>query len=309
MSEPLRGQGAPVRLANIAFVTALLCLACGAAALLALRPFASLPGDLAQIDRRNEVLALLREGHERMRAADWAGAIEAYGQAEQLAPELPGPRRMRQLAFQSAADHTRQVAREQAVGGNLELARLAMMTRRYAEAETAVRAVLAVDGANAEAKQILATLEAERRKPVEPKVATRRPQAALPTPQPSLPPPAPAPTTPAPVEPADPAKTQLYVDFHTDLPAGTLIVYVNNRQVMREQFDFYERRGLRRIAKRGRVQDWIRITPGAARVRVLATPQGGSGNTEELLVDFPSGQQSRLVVRLDGDGRLTAQMN
>ncbi len=299
----------PARLANVAFVTALICLAFGTAALLALRPFEALPDDLVRPDRRSEVLGLIARGHERMRALDWAGAMQAYGQAEQLAPDLPGPKRMRQAAILGAAEHNQRVAHEQALGGHLERARLAMMTRRYGEAEAAAQAALVLDATNAEAQQILATAAAERKRPAERQAAARRPQLPSPTPQPVAPLPLPEPA-PVPVEQPDPAKTQLLIDFHTDLPAGNLVVYIDGQQVRREAFNFYRRKGLRREAAGGRVQlPPIRVNPGAVAVRLLVAPEGAGAKVWTATASFPVGQPRRLVARLNSQGELTAQMN
>ncbi|HYH47409.1 MAG TPA: serine/threonine-protein kinase [Thermoanaerobaculia bacterium] len=297
----------PARLANLAFFTALICLVFGTVALLTLRPFETLPADLVQPDRRSDVLRLIDQGHQRLRAGDWSGAIAAYGQAETLAPELPGPKRMRAAAIQEAAVHSDRVARAQALGGHLERARLAMMTRRFDEAEASARAALAVDGVNAEARQILATAAAERKRPPERQAAVRRPQIALPTPQPSVQPPLPAPA-PAPVEQADPAKTQLVVDFYTDLPAGDIVLFIDGRQVRREPFNFYERRGFRREASGGRVQlPPIRVSPGSVQVRLLVAPKGTSAEVWTATVSFEAGQQHRLTARLDRQGNLSVQ--
>jgi serine/threonine protein kinase len=298
----------PARLANVAFFTALICLVFGTVALLALRPFETLPADLVQPDRRSDVLRLIDQGHQRLRAGDWSGAIQAYGQAETLAPELPGPKRMRARAIQEAAEHTDRVARAQALGGHLERARLAVMTRRYDEAEALARAALAIDGANVEARQILGTVAAERKRPPERQATARRPQIALPTPQPSVQPPLPEPA-PAPVEPADPAKTQLLVDFYTDLPAGDIVLFIDGREVRREPFNFYERRGFRRQASGGRVQlPPIRVSPGPVQVRLLVAPKGAGGEVWTATASFEAGQQRRLVARLDRQGKLSVQM-
>ena len=215
-------------------------------------------------------------------------------------PLPPGARRQLEKVSADAAARQRQVA------DMLARAHQALAGRQYELAAATARGVLVLDSTNGDAQSILAAVPAPHEAPVA-APAPKPPRRVAPVrePRPAPPPVAPAsvPAPPAPVA----TDAKLAVHLFTEMPAGTLMVYLGEKQLMHEPFAFFKKKGLfLREPSRGTVDDSFTIPAGTAKLRVYVTPNGQAARVLELSGNFPGGAQRQLNIQLDRDGKLTA---
>ena len=239
-----------------------------------------------------------RQGGERPEPLEVAGRAAA--------PVLPGVRR--ELADERAA-----AARRQQVDGLLAGARQALDRGQYDLAAADARSALLLDPANAGAQAVLAALPKPRElappaAPAAGKPAAPRPQrlarapAASPVPLLSLPV-----RTPA-IVPV-PADAKLDVHLRTDISAGILMVFVNEKEAMRDEFDFSKKKGFfGRQPGRGDVDETLTVPAGMVAIRVYLTPEGKPARVRDLSGSFSGGASRRLNIHLDRDANLTARL-
>jgi predicted Ser/Thr protein kinase len=311
--RPRAGRGwlagvAPARAARVAGVAFAVALLLGASVLLWLAW--TQPATPVDADRtEQEVIGLIQAGHDLLRQGRWEEAARTYGEAERLAPELPGPRRMREAAERKQAELAALVARE-AVGARLELAREALKDRRLDEAAVAASAVLLTDAGNAEAREILAQVDQARAlRRAAP--AARQPKPPAPAPQPTETVAVLAPAAPPAAAPVEPAVGTVQVHFFTELPKGLLRIYQEGSVVADEPFDFIKRTGLlRREPGKGNVTFELKDVPrGQVRFLVYVAPDGGKGRSEQVTASIRGGAQHRLDVHVSAGGKVTATFN
>ncbi|HEY8020817.1 MAG TPA: serine/threonine-protein kinase [Thermoanaerobaculia bacterium] len=218
-------------------------------------------------------------------------------------PVLPGARRKPPQEAALAAD------RRQQIEVLLEQARRSVAGQSYALADAAAHGVLALDATNAGAQAILATLPnlqdapARPSPPRPPRVAHREPPP-LPEPAPSSPP-----VRPPPPPVAVPTDAKLQVHLFSEQSSGILMVYLGDKQLMRDEFDFSEKKNLFwRIPGQGFVDQAFTIPAGTVHLRVYVTPTGQRARVQEISGNFPGAIQRRLNVKLDKDGNLTAEL-
>jgi hypothetical protein len=133
-------------------------------------------------------------------------------------------------------------------------------------------------------------------------VAHREPPP-LPEPAPSSPPVRPPPPA------AVPTDAKLQVHLFSEQSSGILMVYLGDKQLMRDEFDFSEKKNLFwRIPGQGFVDQAFTIPAGTVHLRVYVTPTGQRARVQEISGNFPGGIQRRLNVKLDKDGNLTAEL-
>jgi len=301
------------RVATEAFAAAALSVLIGAVALLALG-WGPVPSPTPAEQARGQVLERLAEGHAHMRAGRWGAAVAAYREAERLAPDLPGPRRLRQAAARKPAELQRLVEEEQRVGEQLGKADLAMATKHYEDAALAATTVVAVDPRNQRAQEILARANREladaHRKPL---LKTARPaardrMAAVPN--------APADdlTRGAASEPAGPPAASVptsalvKVRFDSAMPKGYFRVMMAGKSVCGEPFDFYKKGGFlrRRTAQPGRLECDLTLAKGQHQFLIYVTPDGKKAMTKTVDGDLAGGSHHRLSVVLTREGELSA---
>ena len=232
-----------------------------------------------------------------------------------VAPELPGLRKQREEAARQA-EQARLEAWRRDVEAKLGEARQALAGRRYPAAAAAAEAALALDPTNAEAQGVLADAEkAEAQKEERPAPRPANPRRLpLPSAQelpPARPSPAPQPAT-APVAAAapTPADAKLQVHLYTALSTGVLTIYLGDKQIMQDPFDFSEKGGLFRPRKpgKGTVEQVLTVPAGAATLRIYLTPDGRKALVYSLSGNFPGGSQRRLSINLTEDGTLSANL-
>jgi tRNA A-37 threonylcarbamoyl transferase component Bud32 len=267
---------------------------------------------------RHNVLRLMQEGRRLLDSGDPRGAAAAYREAEQLAPEQAASLRKRRAdAERQAFERDRRLAVENGINSKLAEARAELAGRRYAEADAAAAAVLAMSPGNTAAEEVRTAAQAalQRRKerlaaPAQAgKQAAPRPQDAAAAQQaaaarPAAPPPAAA-------EAAGDATLELA--FFSELPEGTVMLYVNDRQVLHQSYDFREKGGLGGLFRTKSRSDWVRksfqVPAGSAKIRLYVTPQGRAAQVRTLSGNFAGGTTRHLDAKLASSGELDCSLN
>ena len=102
----------------------------------------------------------------------------------------------------------------------------------------------------------------------------------------------------------------LELAFFSQLPEGSLLVYVNDRKVLQQDFRFYEKSSFfRSHPSTGWVRQSFRVPAGDAAIRLYVTPHGSAAVVRTFKGNFPGGASRRLDAKLTGDGDVTAQLN
>ncbi|HLX10293.1 MAG TPA: protein kinase, partial [Thermoanaerobaculia bacterium] len=259
---------------------------------------------------RVQVLGLLRDGRRRLDGGDADGAAAAFRAAEQLVPGRQGLRRLREEAERQQGDRQRRLDQERTIGAKLEEGRLALAGRHYDEAETAAQAVLTMSPGNTVAEEILTAVKAGRARTRDRLAALPRPSAVAASPA-VLPAAAPAVAPPAAPPAAEAKDASLELAFFSELPEGTLILYVNDRRVLQESYRFYEKTGLfhRAHPETGWVRRSFSVKAGNANIRLYVTPHDSAAVVRTFAGNFTGGTSRRLDVKLTGSGEVTAQLN
>ncbi|HVT59621.1 MAG TPA: serine/threonine-protein kinase [Thermoanaerobaculia bacterium] len=275
-----------------------------------------------QESARQRMLFLLREGRRLQDAGDPDGALAAYRAAEQLDPGHQSLRRLRADAERQQAERRRRVGQEREIEARLTAGRQALAERRYDDAESAAAAVLQVSPGNTVAQDILAAVRDGRARhkeragssPAARAAAARAAEAAAaahPEPAPGAPGTAGAARADAPQAVSPEVKeATLDLAFFTQLPEGTLMVYINGNKVLQEPFRFYERGNLFRAKpSTGWIRRSLHLPAGSAQLRVYVTAQGRAAEVRSLSGNFPGGASRRLDVQLSAGGDVTATLN
>ncbi|MBV8202589.1 MAG: serine/threonine protein kinase, partial [Acidobacteria bacterium] len=262
---------------------------------------------------RLQVLALVRDGRRRLDAGDADGAAAAFRAAEQ---QMPGRRALRQLreeAERRQGDRRRRIDQERAIEAKLDEGRLALADRRYPEAETAAQAVLAMSPGNTVAEEILASVkEGRTRSKDRTAAATARQQARAVAAAPPAVRPEVAPRTdqPSPTAAVETKDATLELGFFSELPEGSLLIYVNGRKVLGESFRFYEKSGfLRSHPSTGWVRRSFHLPAGNVEIRLYVTPHGSAAIVRTIPGNLAGGSSRRLDVKLTEGGDVAAQLN
>jgi hypothetical protein len=170
--------------------------------------------------------------------------------------------------------------------------------------------VLLIDPQNADAKAVMAKVQDAQARKKRPPTAPRTPrphdeQAAL-TPaasdaQPSRP------SAPA----AVPTTAAVRVHFRSEIPEGTIIVWVNKKVVFRKNFGSHAA-----FSFRSRKQEPFEMTSealpvpaGAAELLVNVTPAGKAAVVRHVAGNFPGGGSRTLDVHLSSPTELDAHLN
>ena len=262
---------------------------------------------------RLQVLGLVRDGRHRLESGDADGAAAAFRAAEQ---QLPGRRALRQLreeAERQQNDRRRRIDQERTIGAKLDEGRLELADRHYPEAEAAAQAVLAMSPGNTVAEEILKSVKEGRAHNRDRAALAGARQAAHPlvaAASPVRPDAAPINNQPAQSPAAEVKDATLELAFFSELPEGSLLVYVNGQKVVQKEFRYYEKGGLfRSHATTGWVRQSFRVPPGDAVIRLYVTPHGSAAVVRTLKGNFPGGASRRLDVKLTDGGDVTAQLN
>ncbi|HEV3074996.1 MAG TPA: serine/threonine-protein kinase [Thermoanaerobaculia bacterium] len=262
---------------------------------------------------RVQVMGLVRDGRHRLETGDADGAAAAFRAAEQLLPGRRGLRRLREDAERQQTDRRQRIDQERTIGAKLDEGRLELADRHYPEAEAAAQAVLAMSPGNTVAEEILASVKAGRAHSRDrAALAEARQQAhsvavAAPPVRPDA---APRSDQAGPSSAAEVKDATLELAFFSQLPEGSLLVYVNDRKVLQQDFRFYEKGSFfRSHPSTGWVRQSFRVPAGDAVIRLYITPHGSAAVVRTFKGNFPGGTSRRLDAKLTGDGDVAAQLN
>jgi serine/threonine protein kinase len=262
---------------------------------------------------RRQVMGLVRDGRHRLETGDADGAAAAFRAAEQLVPGRRGLRRLREDAERQQTDRRQRIDQERTIGAKLDEGRLALADRHYPEAEAAAQAVLAMSPGNTVAEEILESVKAgraharDRAALAEARQQAHPVAAAAPPVRPDA---APRSDQAGPSSAAEVKDATLELAFFSQLPEGSLLLYVNDRKALQEDFRFYEKGSFfRSHPSTGWVKKSFRVPAGDAVIRLYVTPHGSAAVFRTFKGNFPGGASRRLDAKLTGDGDVTAQLN
>ncbi|HEX9799614.1 MAG TPA: protein kinase [Thermoanaerobaculia bacterium] len=263
------------------------------------------PAPAPTVEQQSRVTAAtaIAEARSQLAQGNLDAALQAVARAELAEHESPETTALREeieARQREIEDAERNARAEQ----GLRAARYAYAERRYSEAVSAAKGVLAVAAENEEAKRIIRESEGalnrlrERQEAIE--VAQRQATAAAEE----------AATAEVATATAIVAKdAQLHIDFFSERSEGVLTVYAGDRQILREPFRFVRRTGfLSREKVSGAIQATRRLAPGQQGLRVYVALQGEATRTVTLEGDLALGSSTVLEVRVDAAGGVTARL-
>jgi serine/threonine protein kinase len=267
-------------------------------------PVPQQPAPAPSVEQQSRVTAAtaLAEARSQLAQGRLDAALQAVARAELAEPQSPETVALReeiaarQLEIAEAELHART---EQ----GLRAARYAIAERRYAEAISAAKGVLAIASDNEEAKRILNEAEGSVRRMRERQQAIDEAQRQAAE--------ASAAAAAAPVEPAPVAvgakDAGLRIDFASDRSEGVLTVYAADRQILREAFRFVRRTGfLAREKVSGTIEANRRLEAGPVTLRIYVALQGEATRVISLEADLAAGSSSVLEIRVDAGANATA---
>ncbi len=243
-----------------------------------------------------------------------ASRLESRGrqrQAGQLTAELENVAARHRGLSSSLADaralHQQAEAAELArarAGELVAAAHTAFAARDYPTAQAAIDEALTLAPGDSAATALAAELGRLAGRP-------RTPSREL-----APPPPAIAATAPAPppgtaaTSPPIPQDATLDVVFDSALARGVLTVYLDEAQVIRENFRFAEKGGLFQRSKEaeGHFQRSLTVSPGTHTLRVYVSSRNQPAVTRQLDGSFRDGATRRLAIRAEADGRIAVTL-
>ncbi len=253
----------------------------------------------------------LAEARNLLDQGSLQGALQAIARAEQAEPANPEAKAMREEVDRISRDVAAAAEREQKVSEGLVEARDAYAKRRYEAAMVAANEVLGYLPDHPEATKLLrdseAALERQKERLKAQKAATPAASGA-PTPASAQPV-----ATPK-VQPAAPAAVardaELSIDFFSEFSEGVLTIYDGERQILREPFKFVRKTGFLRSEKlSGTLEASRTLTAGSHTLRVYVAPKGKPTRAVVVEGDLAGGSKIELEIRVDSEGRTTAELN
>jgi serine/threonine-protein kinase len=254
---------------------------------------------------RITAMTALNEARTRLTAGDVDGAVASVAQAELADPAHPEIPVLREAIERRRRELAADAERAIQISEGLATTRSAMERKAWGDAVTAGRAVLVLDPEQAEARQLVADAQRAQRRERDRLLAE---QAAATTPQPVV---EPEPAPPTPVAPTVPAATDapLRIAFFSEESEGVLTVYAGERQIVREPFKFVRKTGFLRTEKvSGQLEAERRVPAGPMTLRVYVAIQGRTTRTVTIEREIVGGKSYVLDIRVDADGRATAEL-
>jgi len=268
-------------------------------------PAVEQPAPAPSVEQQSRVTAAtaIAEARSQLALGNLDGALQAVARAELAEPDSLEAAALRE-EIEARRREIEEAEKTERTEQGLRAARYAFVERRYSEAISAAKAVLAIDGENEEAKRLVRDSEAalRRLRDRQRAIEEAQQQAAVESEE-SVPE-----SAEAAVATAIVAKdAQLRIDFFSQLSEGVLTVYAGDRQVLREPFRFVRRTGfLSREKVSGTIQANRRVAPGEQAIRVYVALQGEATRSISLDADLEVGSSSVLEIRVDADGNATA---
>jgi predicted Ser/Thr protein kinase len=262
-------------------------------------------------EQRVAVHPYLMAAAEQLREGDPAAALAYLEVAQQVGPDLRGVKVRRQQVERQAGSLDELEEHAEVVARGLVQARIAAEAGQWRAAREAARSVLEVEPDNEEAAEIVEragaglAAEARRREQEARERAAREAEERLAAMQPDPEPePDPEPALP---EPTGESTLELY--FFTELPEGTLTLYLDGQQIARESFRFYDRKFLRQVPSQGAVENEYTVEPGEATLRIIVALGDRPPINREIQANFPDGARRRLDLRLREDFSLEVDVD
>lgn len=324
-----QGLSSPRGLALAVALVALLAAGIGGA--LWLRSGAEEPQVVVQPEPDPRAEQMIREGHRLLADGDPEAASEMFRDVERLEPDRTEVRRWRELAERQAEAFERMTERQRMLGQRLAAGQLALADGRFEDALEEMEAAteLADDDqealAQAEDIRLQAEEGIERRE--EQRQAARRRAAAeerrrrLEAEEEKAAEEARAEGTgtaeqPAaePVELRPAGEPTLAMRFVSDLPQGTLTIFLGDERFLHQNFRFVEKKGFLGLGGAEAYRGQLNLKPtevprGSYTVRVYVTPRGEAAQTAILEnVNFGPGDDRTLELALSGEGTLSAEL-
>jgi hypothetical protein len=259
-------------------------------------------------EQQNRITAAtaLAEARAKFAEGDLGAALQAVARAELAEPDSLEVKLLREAIENRTREQASEAERQKQVAEGLAAARDAAGKSRWDDAIGAARGVLTLDPNQEEARKLLVDAQRAQRRDREREEAARAAAAAAQAA------PVPAPPPPAPAEPAPEAAKDaaLRVDFASERSEGVLTIYAGERQILREQFKFVRKTGFLRTEHiSGRLDAQRRVPTGPITLRIyVAMPDLP---TKAIVLDgqIEGGRSYQLLVRVDADGRATAEMH
>jgi hypothetical protein len=237
---------------------------------------------------------LLAEGKRLLASGDPAGAAVLFETAAGIGEDPATARELRDEAERRMADDEARI--------RLEGARADLRAGRYDAALATAREMLEEEQGREKALEVLAEVQSAL-------AAAPAPRRARPAPPPRLGPTPPAriaPLAPRPVPVPTPERSHratLVVDLRSAVPEGVLTIWARDRELLRHDFAFYRREGLRRRpAVPGHWSRELVLSPGSLPVRVLVARSGEQARVRELEVNLRAGARTVLGVSVPAEG-------
>ena len=274
---------------------------------------ATIAGRGADAAAAEEALAkrkLLEDGTRLLGAGRAAEARAKFLELVRRAPESAAARSALQKSEQLLAQKQEEERKAAEVGAYLAEARRARTSADWARAVVEADGALAIDPANAEAKDIREAAQAEIRK--QGRAAQKKAESqirtlkASPRPKPTV---APEPTAAAPAaaEPPPPAPAQtgarvrLRIAFRAPIAQGYVMIRRNDVEIWRRAFDFGRKSG------GGSLEGEVDVASGAGeyKVWVIATDRSVS---EYQVVPLTVGEGRTLALDVDAQKKLAVSL-
>jgi serine/threonine protein kinase len=276
----------------------------------------------AEDGNRQKIIELLRAGKQARDTGNWRGAADLFYQAERLtpAPNVKKIRAMRVSAQLNAGQQfSQQSGKASLVAMGLDGANKALAAQNYDNALMTAKTVLGLEPENIEARAILvkaqegkarqdrqrqvtaASQESRRRRGAEIAAATPVPSEGQP-PSPS-----------APVTRPEATTATVHVHFRSELPEGSLILWMNGQEIKRDNYSSPRGGGINIFRSRKQVpyaNSWTFTVPaGTVEFRVHVAPAGNKAQVKPISGSFQGGGSRSLDIHLAGPTQLTVQLN
>jgi tRNA A-37 threonylcarbamoyl transferase component Bud32 len=276
--------------------------------------------DAAEDGNRQKIIEMLRAGKQARDVDDWKSAADLFYQAERLAPNAKKIRAMRVAAQLNAGQQfSKQSGTASLVAMGLDGANKALASQNYDNALMTANNVLVLDPQNFEARAILVKAQEGKARQDRQRQAAAASQnsrrhrgeetaAATPVPAEGQPP-----TPSAPVTRPEATTATVHVHFRSELPEGSLIVWANNQEILRDNYSSPRGGGINIFRSRKQVpyvlNRTLTVPAGTVDFRVHVAPAGNKAQVKPVSGSFQGGGSRSLDIHLAGPTQLTVQLN
>ena len=269
--------------------------------------------------KRQQILEMLRAGKQAREVGDWRGAAALFYKAERLAPDAEKIRAMRVAAQINAGQQfSKQTGTASMVEMGLDGANKALAAQKYDNALMTANEVLRHEPENFEARAIMVKAQEgkarqDRQRQAAASQDSRRRKgeeiaAAMPAPSEGQPP-----SPSAPVTRPEATSATVHVHFRSELPEGSLIVWVNGQEILRDNYSSPRGGGINIFRARKQVpyvsSKTFTVPAGAVEFRVHVAPAGNKALVKPVSGSFQGGGSRSLDIHLAGPTQLTVQLN